>query len=59
MTDNNKTAHWVGHSKLNPLDTDGFFKREKFIDDIEASLIGNTTEQSTSVREESKYVTRS
>ena len=28
LKDNNKTAHWVGQSKLKTLDTDGF-SREK------------------------------
>ena len=27
-SDNNKTTHWVRHSKLKPLDTDDFFKRK-------------------------------
>ena len=28
--DNNKTAHWVGHSKLNPLDLEDFYKRKNY-----------------------------
>ena len=28
MKDNNKTAHWFGHTKLKPLDTDDFFKEK-------------------------------
>ena len=28
MKDNNKTAHWVGHAKLKPLDTDDFSKEK-------------------------------
>ena len=43
LKDNNKTAHWVGHSKLKSLDTDDFFKR-KFIADIHASLTGTKIE---------------
>ena len=29
LKDNNKTAHWVGHTKLKTLDIDGFSKRKK------------------------------
>ena len=28
MKDNNKTAHWFGHAKFKPLDTDGFSKEK-------------------------------
>ena len=49
LTDNNKTAHWVGQSKLKPLDTD-YFQKKKFIDDIQASLTDTAIEQSTSGR---------
>ena len=45
LKDNNKTAHWVGHSQLKSLDTDDFSKRTPFVDDIQASLTGNTIEQ--------------
>ena len=38
LTDNNKTTHWVGNSKLKPLDKNDLFKRKKVIDDIQASL---------------------
>ena len=48
--DNNKTAHWVGHLKLKPLDT-GDFSKEKVIDEIQDSLTGTTIEQSDSGRE--------
>ena len=29
LKDNNKTAHWIGHSKLKTLDTEDFFKGKK------------------------------
>ena len=50
MKDHNKTAHWVGHSKLKPLDTDDFFKRKWFLDDVQASSTGTTFKQSASGR---------
>ena len=49
MEDNNKTAHWVVHSKLKPLDTEDFSK-EKVIDDIQDSLTGTTIKHSASGR---------
>ena len=54
MKDNNKNAHWVGHSKLKPLDKDGF--QNKFIDYIQASLTGTTIEQSASGRKNNPHV---
>ena len=30
LKDNNKTAHWVGHAKLKPLDIDYFSKEKSF-----------------------------
>ena len=48
LKDNNKTTHWVGYSKLKPLDKD-FFK-EKLINDQQDSLTGTTIEQSDSGR---------
>ena len=47
MEDNNKTAHWVGQSKLKPL----FVYFFQFIDDIQYSLTGTKIEQSDSGRE--------
>ena len=44
LTYNKKNAHWVGYSKLKPLDTDDFSKKD-IIDDIQDSLTGNTNEQ--------------
>ena len=40
--DNNKPAHWVGHSKLRSLDTYDFFKRTPKFDEKHASVAGNT-----------------
>ena len=37
LKDNNKTAHWVGHSKLKTLDLEDLFKRKRKINEIEAS----------------------
>ena len=31
LEDNNKTAHWVGHSELKPLDTMIFLKKNSLI----------------------------
>ena len=44
MEHNNKTTHWVGHSKLKSLCTEYF--PNKFIDEIQFSLTGTTIEQS-------------
>ena len=46
--DNVKTAHWVGHSQLRYLDTDDLFVRTPVVDDIQASVTGNTMKQSAS-----------
>ena len=54
LTYNNKTAHWVGQSKLKPLYTDDFSK--KVIDAIQASLTGITIEQSVSGRKNNPYL---
>ena len=48
LKDNNKTAHWVDHSKLESLYNEDFFKKTPVVDDIQASLTGNTIEQSAS-----------
>ena len=42
--DNNKPAHWVGHSKLRPLNIDEFFKRTPKFNEKQASVTGNTEE---------------
>ena len=44
LKDNNKTAHWVGHAKLKPLQI--FFQRKKIINGSQASLTSTTIEQS-------------
>ena len=41
---NNKTADWVGHSKLKLLDTIDFFKK-KVINNLQAILTGTKIEQ--------------
>ena len=43
--DNNKPAHWVGHSKLGSLDIDNFFKGTPKFDEKKASVIGYTQEE--------------
>ena len=40
--DNDKPAHWVGHSKLGSLDIDDFFKRTPKFDENQASVTGST-----------------
>ena len=40
--DNNKPAHWVGHSKLKSLDKNDFFKRTPNIYEKEASVTGKS-----------------
>ena len=40
LKDNNKIAHWVGHSKFKNLDTICFLKKK--INELEASLTGVT-----------------
>ena len=47
--DNNKTAHWVGHAKLKPLDK-GNFSKEKVIDESQDILTSTTIEQSDPVK---------
>ena len=48
--DNNKTAHWVGYSKLRFLDIDDLFKRTLHFDEKEASLTGNIKEEEHTVK---------
>ena len=40
--DNNKPAHWVGHSKLRSLDIYELFKRTPNVDEKESSVTGKT-----------------
>ena len=42
--DNDKPAHWVGHSKLRSLDIYELFKRTPDFDEKEASVTGKTEE---------------
>ena len=56
MKHNSKTSRWVGHLQLKYLDTDDFFKRKSVVDDIQASLTGNTIEHSTSERKNKPYL---
>ena len=44
--DNVKTVHCVGHLQLISLDTDDLFKSTPVVDNIQASLTGNTMKQS-------------
>ena len=55
LKNNNKTARWVGHSKLKPLDTIDVFKK-KIINDLQASLTGVTIEQSASGSKNGTYL---
>ena len=43
--DNNKPAHWVGHSKLISLDINDLFYRTPKSDEKEASVTGETEEE--------------
>ena len=42
LSNNNKIAHWVGHSKLKHLYTDDFSKEKSHWWDIKSSLTDNT-----------------
>ena len=44
--DNVKNTNWVGHSQLISLDIYNFFERKPVVDDIQASVTGNTMNQS-------------
>ena len=44
--DNVKNTNWVGHSQLISLDIDDLFERKPVVDDIQASVTGNTMNQS-------------
>ena len=43
--DNDKPAHWVGHSRLRSLDKDYFLKITPKFDENQASVTGNTEEE--------------
>ena len=43
--DNNKRAHWVGHSKLRSLEIYEFFKRTPNFDEKEASVTWKTEKE--------------
>ena len=53
--DNNKPAHWVGHSKLRPLDINEFFKRIPKIDEKQSSVTGNTEEEKNTAKNTTDY----
>ena len=53
--DNNKPAHWVGHSKLGSLDIDEFFKRTQKIDEKGASVTGKTEEEENASKKTTDY----
>ena len=42
LKDNDKTSHWVGNSKLKPLDLEAFYKIKIIINELEDSLTGTT-----------------
>ena len=46
--DNDKPAHWVGHSKLRSLDIYEFFKTIPKFDENQASVTWNTQEEENS-----------
>ena len=48
--DNNKPAHWVGHSKLRSLDIDEFLKRTPNFDEKESSVTGKTEEEKNTAK---------
>ena len=41
LKDNNKTSHWVGHSKLKTLYLEDFYNRKIIINKLEDSITGN------------------
>ena len=49
--DNDKPAHWVGHSKLGSLDIYDSFKRTPNFDENQASVTGNTEEEENSTED--------
>ena len=54
LKDDNKPAHWVGHSKLRSLDIYEFFKRAPKFDEKQASVTGNT-EKENNAAEKNTY----
>ena len=38
ISNNDRTAHFVGHSKLKELDIDDFYKRKQMNEDMEAEM---------------------
>ena len=50
-----KTSHWVGHSKLIPLDLEDFYKRKIIINGVEAILPGTKIEQLNSGMKNDPY----
>ena len=48
--DNNKPAHWVGHSKSGSPDIDDFFKITQTFDEKEASVTGKTKEEKNTAK---------
>ena len=56
LKDNNKTAHWVGHSQLKFLDTDDFSRVTPVVDDIQDIITDNKIDLSTSVRKNNPYL---
>ena len=48
--DNNKPAHWVGHSKIGSLEIDEFFKRTPKFDEKQASVTGNIKEEENAAK---------
>ena len=48
--DNNKPAHWVGHSKLGSLDIDEFFKRTPTFYEKKGRVTGNTEEEKNAAK---------
>ena len=51
--DNNKPAHWVGHSKLRSLEIYEFFKITPNFDEKEDSVTGKTEEDKNKDRQTS------
>ena len=50
IKDNNKTAHWVGHSKLRSVYIDEFFKKTPKIYEKEASVTVKTEEEKNTAK---------
>ena len=48
--DNNKPAHWVGHSKLRYIDIYEFIKSTPNFDEKQASETGNTEEEENAAK---------